>query len=98
MAHFENVTLYQDFWSMERDPSLINAKIFSKEATICLKLWTSGYQWAKSVKDIICHPNDTSTLYYIPAHDIQSISGTDLKKYTNRTWTTFNQFKISFNI
>jgi hypothetical protein len=83
---------------MERDPSSINAKMFATEQAICLKLWTSSYQWAKSIKDIICHPNDDSKQYYIPARDIQSITQTDLNKYINQKWTTFNQFRKSFDI
>jgi SWIM zinc finger len=63
-----------------------------------LKLWTSSYQWIKSTKYIICIPNDSSKKYYIPARDLQSITQANLDKYKNNKWTTFNQFKKSFDI
>ncbi|CAF3013387.1 unnamed protein product, partial [Rotaria sp. Silwood2] len=47
-------------WSIERDPSLANARIFATEPKISLELWTSSYQWDTSTKDIICIPNDSS--------------------------------------
>ncbi|CAF4227083.1 unnamed protein product, partial [Rotaria sordida] len=78
-------------WSVERDSSSINAKIFATEPTISLELWTLSYQWAKSTKDIICISNDSSKTYYIPARDLQSISQANLNKYKNKTWSTFNQ-------
>ncbi|CAF4807285.1 unnamed protein product [Rotaria sp. Silwood1] len=84
-------------WSIERDPSLANARIFATEPTISLQLWTSSYQWAKSIKDVICIPNDSSTMYYIPACDLKSITRAELIKY-NKKWTTFGQFKESFDI
>jgi hypothetical protein len=71
-------------WSNERDLSSINAKIFAVEPTITLALWTSSYQWAKSIKDIICFSNDTSKTFYIPARDFQSITKTDLNRYKNK--------------
>ncbi|CAF1234572.1 unnamed protein product [Didymodactylos carnosus] len=85
-------------WSVERDPSSINAKVFATEPTISLSLWTSSYQWAKLSKDVICVSNDFSKTYYIPARDLQSITKADLDKYKNKKWTTFNQFKKSFDI
>ncbi|CAF1183236.1 unnamed protein product [Rotaria sp. Silwood1] len=84
-------------WSIERDPSLANARIFATEPTISLQLWTSSYQWAKSIKDVICIPNDSSKMYYIPACDLKSITRAELIKY-NKKWTTFGQFKESFDI
>ncbi|CAF4547030.1 unnamed protein product, partial [Rotaria sp. Silwood2] len=39
-------------WSIERDTSSINVKLFATEPTISLQLWTSSYQWAKLIKDI----------------------------------------------
>ncbi|CAF4632468.1 unnamed protein product [Rotaria sp. Silwood2] len=85
-------------WSIERDPSSTNAKIFATEPPISLELWTSSYQWAKSTKDIICISNNSSKIYYIPARDLQSIKEADLTKYENKKWTTFNQFRKSFDI
>jgi hypothetical protein len=85
-------------WSIERDPSSINAKVLATEPTISLSLWTSSYQWAKSTKDIICVSNDFTKTYYIPARDLQSITKADLNKYKNNKWTIFNQFKKSFDI
>lgn len=87
-------------WSIERDLSLspINAKVFATEPTICLKLWTKSYQWAKTIKDIICIENNVSKQYYIPARNLESISQSDLKKFMNKKWTTFNQFKKSYDI
>ncbi|CAM4814310.1 unnamed protein product [Rotaria magnacalcarata] len=85
-------------WSIERDTSSINVKLFVTEPTISLKLWTLSYQWAKSTKDITCVPNDSSKKYYIPARDLQSITQANLDKYKNKKWTTFNQFKKSFDI
>ncbi|CAF3879166.1 unnamed protein product [Rotaria sordida] len=61
-------------WSIERDITSINEKIFATEPTISLELWTLSYQWAKSTTDIICIPNDCSKTYYMPARDLQSIS------------------------
>ncbi|CAF4168170.1 unnamed protein product [Rotaria sordida] len=85
-------------WSIERDITSINGKIFATEPTISLELWTLSYQWAKSTKDIICISNDSSKIYYIPARDLQSISQASLNKYKNKTWSTFNQFTKSFDI
>ena len=85
-------------WSVERDPSSINAKSFSIELSINLNLWTAAYHWAKSPKEVICVQNDIVKQYFIPARDLESISRTDLNKYTNKKWTTFNQFKKSFDI
>ncbi|CAF3389641.1 unnamed protein product [Rotaria socialis] len=76
-------------WSIERDTT---------EPTISLKLWTSSYQWAKSTKNITCILNDSSNKYYIPGRDLQSITQANLDKYENKKWTTFNQFKKSFDI
>ena len=36
--------------------------------------------------------------YYIPAPDLQSITQASIDKYENKRWTTFNQFKKSFDI
>ncbi|CAF4691454.1 unnamed protein product, partial [Rotaria sp. Silwood2] len=47
-------------WSIKRDSSSVNAKIFAAQTTISLELWSSLYQWGKSTKDIICIPNDFS--------------------------------------
>ncbi|CAF0964252.1 unnamed protein product [Adineta steineri] len=41
-------------WSIERDLSSTNVKVFATESTISLRLWTSSYQWAKTTKEIIC--------------------------------------------
>ncbi|CAF3947109.1 unnamed protein product, partial [Rotaria sp. Silwood1] len=71
-------------WSIERDTSLINVKLFATEPTISLKLWTSSYQWAKLIKDIVCIPNVSSKKYYIPARDLQSITQATLDKYENK--------------
>ncbi len=49
-----------DNWSNERHSSAINAKIFDTEAAVSLKLWTSSYQWAKSTKNVVCLPKNTS--------------------------------------
>jgi len=85
-------------WSIERDPLSINVKMFATEPTISLALWNASYQWVKKTKDIICISNDSSKTYYIPARDLQSITQADSNKYKNKKWTTFNQFKKSFNI
>lgn len=65
---------------------------------INLNLWTTSYHWAKSQKEVICVQDDILKQYFIPARDLESISQTDLKKYRNKNWTTFNQFKKSFDI
>ncbi|CAF5066762.1 unnamed protein product [Rotaria sp. Silwood1] len=67
-------------WSIERDPSLTNARIFATEPAISLQLWTSSYQWAKSTKDVICILNGSSKIYYIPARDLKSITQAELIK------------------
>ena len=85
-------------WFIERDPSSINAEVFAKEPTICLRLWTSSYQWAKTTKEIICIQNDDSKQYYIPARNLESISQTDLKRYTKQKWTSFKLFEKSSDI
>jgi hypothetical protein len=72
--------------------------LFATEPTICLQSWTSSYQWAKTTKDIICIQNDVSNQYYIPARNLESISQIALKKYIEKKWTTFNQFKKSYDI
>ena len=75
-------------WSIERDTSLINAKVFAIEPTISLQLWTSSYRWTKSKKDIICIPNDSSKIYYMPADGLKSITHAELIK-CKKKWTTF---------
>jgi hypothetical protein len=85
-------------WSKERDPSSVNAKVFAREPNISLSLWTSSYQWAKLTKDVICNSNNSSETFYIPARDLKSIGQADLTKYKNKKWTTFNQFRKSFDI
>ncbi|CAF1021873.1 unnamed protein product [Didymodactylos carnosus] len=71
-------------WSIERDPSSINAKPFSVEPPICLNLWTSAYQWAKTTKDVVCLQNDVFKQYYIPARNLEFISQADLNKYIKK--------------
>ena len=83
---------------MERNSSSVNAKIFITEPTISLALWTLSYQWAKLTKDGICISNNSSKIFYVPARDLQSITQAELTKYKKRKWTTFNQFKKSFDI
>ena len=73
----------ENIW-LKRDLSSTNAKIFATEPTICLKLWTSSYQWAKSTKDIICTQNDVSKQYIIPVRNLESITKADLNKYINK--------------
>jgi len=85
-------------WSIDRDSSSVNSKQFATEPTITLQLWTSSYQWAKSNKNIICISSDSTKIYYIPAHNLQSISQADLNRYKKQKFTTFNQFKKSFDI
>ncbi|CAF2911546.1 unnamed protein product [Rotaria sp. Silwood2] len=68
-------------WSINRDPSSANPKQFATEPTITLDLWTRSYQWAKSNKNIICIPNDSAKIYYIPARDLRSVSQTNLNRY-----------------
>ncbi|CAF1366121.1 unnamed protein product [Rotaria sordida] len=84
-------------WSTERDPLSVNAKLFAIEPTISLELWTSSYQWAQSRKEVICLSHGSLKKYYIPARDIQSITKNDINKY-NKQWTTFNQFRKSYDI
>jgi hypothetical protein len=43
-------------------------------------------------------PISASKIYYIPARDLQSITHTDLSRYKKQKFTTFNQFKKSFDI
>ncbi|CAF2373194.1 unnamed protein product [Rotaria sp. Silwood2] len=71
-------------WSIDHDSSSANTKQFATEPTNTLELWTSSYQWAKSIKIIICIPNDFSKIYYIPARDLQSFTQTDLNRYKNK--------------
>ncbi|CAF2245583.1 unnamed protein product, partial [Rotaria magnacalcarata] len=85
-------------WSIERDTSSINVKLLATEPTISLKSWISSYQWTKSTENIISIPNDSSNKYYIPARDLQFITQANLDKYENKKWTSFNQFKKSFDI
>ncbi|CAF1167498.1 unnamed protein product [Adineta ricciae] len=85
-------------WSVERDLSSTNAKVFAKEPTICLRLWTSSYQWAKTTKAIICVQSGDSKQYYIPARHLESISQADLKRYTKQKWTSFKFFEKSYDI
>ncbi len=81
-------------WSVERDSSSTNAKIFATEPSICLQLWTSSYQWAKTKKDIICIENGVSKQYYIPDRNLESISQTDLNKYKNKKWKKHEKNKF----
>ncbi|CAF0784735.1 unnamed protein product [Adineta ricciae] len=85
-------------WSMDRDTSFTNSKYFTTEPTISLALWTSSYEWAKSNKNFICINNESSKVYYTSARDLDSILKTDLDKYRKQNFTTFNQFKKSFDI
>jgi hypothetical protein len=85
-------------WSIDRDTSLTNAKHFATEPTISLALWTSSYQWAKANKNVICINNESYKVHYIPARDLDSIPQTDLNRYKKQKFTTFNQFKKSFDI
>ena len=85
-------------WSIDRDPSSTNAKQFASEPTITLELWTKSYQWAKLTKNITCIPDDSAKIYYIPARDLSSFSKADLDRYKKQKFTTFNQFKKSFDI
>ena len=85
-------------WSIDRDTSLTNVKHFATEPTISLALWTSSYQWAKMNKSVICINNESSKVYYIPARDSDSIPQKDLNQYKKQRFTTFNQFKKSFDI
>ncbi|CAF1274703.1 unnamed protein product [Adineta steineri] len=84
--------------SIDRDSSSVNSKQFATEPTITLQLWTSSYQWAKSNKNIICISSDSTKIYYIPAHHLQSVSQADLNRYKKQKFTTFNLFKKSFDI
>ena len=77
---------------------MTNAKHFATEPTISLALWTSSYQWAKINKNVISINNESSKVYYIPARDLDSIPQTDLNIYKKQRFTTFNQFKKSFDI
>ncbi|CAF1449502.1 unnamed protein product [Adineta ricciae] len=85
-------------WSTERDPSSVNVKVFAMEPTISLQLWTSSYQWAQSKKEVTCLSHGSTKKYYIPARDIQSITRSDINKYNKKQWTTFNQFKKSYDM
>jgi hypothetical protein len=85
-------------WSIDRDPSSTNLKQFATEPTTTLQLWTSSYQWAKSNKNIVCIPSGSKKIYYIPARDLQSLTQTDLNRYKQHKFTTFNQFQKSFDI
>ncbi|CAF4537726.1 unnamed protein product [Didymodactylos carnosus] len=85
-------------WSIDRDPSSTNLKQFATEPTITLQLWTFSYQWAKSNKNIVCIPSGSKKIYYIPARDLQSLTQTDLDRYKQQKFTTFNQFQKSFDI
>ncbi|CAF4121394.1 unnamed protein product [Adineta steineri] len=70
-------------WSIDRGSSSVNSKQFATEPTTALQLWTLSYQWAKSNEN---------------THDLQSFSQADLNRYKKQKFTTFNQFKKSFNI
>ena len=72
--------------------------MFATEPNIPLSLWTSSYQWAKSTKDIICTSDNSSETFYISARDLKSIAQADLTKYKKKKWTTFDQFRKSFDI
>jgi len=57
-------------WSIERDVTMANAKLFAKNTTISLKVWTSAYQWAKQNKNIICVYDDDKKKLIIFHHVI----------------------------
>ncbi|RNA13979.1 hypothetical protein BpHYR1_012576 [Brachionus plicatilis] len=56
-------------WSIERNPSTVNAKVFQQNTTIKLSDWTNGYNWAKLNKQVIEKETDNEIMYYLPAKD-----------------------------
>ncbi|CAF2516970.1 unnamed protein product [Rotaria sp. Silwood2] len=97
-AILEFLNYFDNEWLKSNDGWYEGLQLYTPKPTISLKLWTSSYQWAKLIKDIVCIPNVSSKKYYIPARDLQSITQATLDKYENKKWTTFNQFKKSFDI
>ncbi|RNA41808.1 hypothetical protein BpHYR1_017720 [Brachionus plicatilis] len=57
-------------WSIERNPSTVNANVFQQNTKIKLSDWTNGYNWAKLNKQVIEKETENEIMYYLPAKDI----------------------------
>ncbi|CAF0857349.1 unnamed protein product [Rotaria sordida] len=68
-------------WSKERNPTLINSKIFEHQPSITLSHWTDAYNWVKLNKEVISISNDDTTTYYLPAGEEITITGKEIKRY-----------------
>jgi hypothetical protein len=77
-------------WSREY---MNSDKVFSKIASISLKDWTSGYQWAKNNKQIVSEEFDNNTIFYSPAGESSKITQDEIQCVEKCRWNTFEQYK-----
>ena len=71
------------FWSLERDPTAVNARIFATVPELALCDWTKAYQWLQRKQPIVVIKLQELKLYYIG-----SSKNPDINKRTVDAWMT----------
>lgn len=82
-------------WSMDRDPTSVNCKVFADTASVSLPSWTSAYQWASTNKPVLERDAVNCKQYFVTSSTIETpISSTLLSKHERRNgkWKTFDEY------
>lgn len=67
------------------------------DVPITNQMWTEGLDWARSEKKIEVQPNNDSTIYYVPAAEVNVVSKKTLKTYNEKIWRDFSSFVDDWN-
>lgn len=84
-------------WSLERDATSQNCKLFSHIPTINLQIETKAYNWYKSKPDVQFRTSQEYITYFVAASGTPRLKPDDITKYLrlleNKSWKTFDTYK-----
>jgi len=82
-------------WSLARNPSQKNAKLFEERPIPSLPLWTSAYHWAES--NTFCKKKDQKTFYILSSNSSTETAETTLCQFTEKSetknWQNFDEYQ-----
>ena len=102
---FEVAKRIVEEWSVERNPALINKKLFANIPSISLKLMTEAYNWSQSMKPprrgaeqkIKIRQRGNLRCFFITPSGVPTIREGDIDKFErqlkNMNWHKFDTFK-----
>ena len=88
-------------WSIKRDPSTVNNKVWATEVEIDLKDFTDSHQWLLLKKDIVSKTMLGRKFYFTPASDRTDLTKAEVNDHVDsrmsRCWPTFDEYVLQEN-